>query len=87
MIKFEFKADISKDGSVKIEFARPLSEDERKIMEVHGFRLSGTAGAWTRQSSGGALRTCGNLSMSLPGRNRVSANGDGYGNAKGYCLG
>jgi hypothetical protein len=52
MIKFEFEADISKDGSVKIEFARPLSEDERKIMEVHGFRLSGTVGAWTLQSSG-----------------------------------
>jgi hypothetical protein len=30
MIKFEFEADISKDGSVKIEFTRPLSEDERK---------------------------------------------------------
>jgi len=52
MIKFEFETDISKDGSVKIEFARPLSEDERKIMEVHGFRLSGAAGAWTHQSSG-----------------------------------
>jgi hypothetical protein len=52
MIKFEFEADISKDRSVKVEFARPLSEGEPKIMEVHGFRLSGTAGAWTHQSSG-----------------------------------
>jgi hypothetical protein len=37
VIKIEFEAHISRDRSVKIEFARPLSEDERKIMEVHGW--------------------------------------------------
>ena len=89
MIKFEFEADISKDGSVKIEFARPLSEDERKIMEVHGFRLSGTVGAWTLQSSGPrwGVEDLWELVNEFARTQWVSANGDGYVNAKGYCLG
>ena len=89
MIKFEFETDISKDGSVKIEFARPLSEDERKIMEVHGFRLSGTVGAWTLQSSGPrwGVEDLWELVNEFARTQWVSANGDGHVNAKGYCLG
>jgi len=51
VINIEFEACISKKGVVKIEFPRALSESEKEILEVRGFRGSRSARTWTHQSN------------------------------------
>jgi hypothetical protein len=51
MVKIEFEACISKNGLVKIGFARALNDNEKDILKVRGFRWSRSARAWTYQSN------------------------------------
>ena len=51
MVNAEFEAHISKNGLVKIEFARALNEDEKEILKVRGFRGSRSTRTWTYQAN------------------------------------
>ena len=51
MIRIEFEVHISKNGLVKLWFGRPLSVDEAKILDAHGFRWSRWSTHWTHKSS------------------------------------
>jgi len=51
VVKIEFEAHISKNGLIKIDFARALNEDEKEILKVRGFRGSRSARTWTYQSN------------------------------------
>jgi len=51
VVKTEFEAHISKNGLVKIEFARALNENEKGILKIRGFRWSRSTRTWTYQSN------------------------------------
>ena len=51
VVKTEFEAHISKNGLVKIEFARALNENEKGILKDRGFRWSRSTRTWTYQSN------------------------------------
>lgn len=51
VVNIEFEACISKNGLVRIEFARTLNENEKEILKVRGFRWSRSTRSWTCQSN------------------------------------
>jgi hypothetical protein len=61
MTKIECEAHIAKDGLVKIEFARPLNEDEQKIMGFTSFgrRERPALGRINQVVLAGVLTACG----------------------------
>jgi hypothetical protein len=63
VVKTEFEAHISKNGLVKVEFARALNENEKGILKIRGFRWSRSTRTWTYQSNSfyWALKTCWSL--------------------------
>jgi hypothetical protein len=63
VVKTEFEAHISKNGLVKIEFARALNKNEKGILKDRGFRWSRSPvpGHTNQIASTGALKTCWSL--------------------------